>query len=346
MSPRSRRRSFTVVLTLALAVATPLAAHPAASATTAAQTSVERIFGTDRYETAAAVSADAFSRGGVITAFVASGVDFPDALSAAATAGLMDGPVLLTKPGYLPAVTAQEVDALELDSVFVTGGTGAVSDTVLRQLEPLTAEGSFRFGGADRYATAAAMLPWWTLEFPDTVFLASGADYPDALSGAAAAGFLHSPVLLTAPDALPAQTADALRRLAPSTVIALGGTGSLSDAVLESARLATGVDDATTERRGGQTRYDTAVSVSQGTFATGARVPIVYVASGENFADALAGAAAGGSLGGPVLLTPAQDAPAAVLAELRRLDPQRVVILGGPSVISDHVATQIAAALG
>ncbi|WP_417503577.1 cell wall-binding repeat-containing protein, partial [Microbacterium sp.] len=305
---------------------------------------IERIFGVDRYETAAAVAADAFSQGAVITAFVASGVDFPDALSSAAAAALMDGPVLLTKPGYLPAATAREITALSLNSAYVVGGKGAVSDTVLSQLEPLTVEGSFRFGGADRYATSAAMLPWWGLEFPDAVFLASGADYPDALAGAAAAGFLHAPVLLTAPDALPSEIAAALRRLAPSTVIALGGAGSVSDAVLESARLATGVD-ATAERRGGATRYDTAVSVSQRTFDVDPRVPIVYVASGENFADALAGAAAGGSLGGPVLLTPADQAPASVLAELRRLAPERVVILGGPSVISERVATQIADAL-
>lgn len=344
MPSRTRSRVAVTSIALAVAVVTLLAspAPPPASAAPRPQTTIERIFGADRYETAAAVSADAFPRTGVITAFVASGVDFPDALASAAVAGSMDGPVLLTKPGYLPAASAREITALSVDSVFVTGGPGAVSDGVLHQLESLTG-GAFRFGGADRYATAAALLPWWMLEFPDVVFLASGADYPDALSGAAAGGHLDVPVLLAAPDRLPAETVAALGRLAPSRVIALGGTGSISDAVLESARRAAG-DGATAERRGGATRYDTAVSVSQGTFADPG-VPVVYVASGEDFADALAGAAAGGSIGGPVLLTPPDEAPAAVLAEIRRLAPERVVILGGTSVVSERVATQIAAAV-
>ncbi|GGM46369.1 cell wall-binding repeat-containing protein [Microbacterium saperdae] len=351
-SHRRRRAAAAAIALSTLAVSAPLVAyasdgpsaaqHGSESATAAAPApSIERLFGADRYETAAAVSADVFEAG-TITAFVASGRDFPDALSAAPVSGLMNGPVLLTQPGWLPPATAREVAALKLDSVFVVGGPGAVSDTVLTQLDPLTAEGSFRMGGRNRYETAATMASWLKLEFPHVVYLASGDDYPDALTGAAAAGSAHDPVLLTGRDTLPVETAAALKRFAPSTVVALGGTGAVSDAVLDRAAAATGTQTGT-DRFAGSTRYDTAVEVSRNTFAAG--VPVVYIASGESFADALAGAAAGGSLGGPVLLTPPEEMPASAITELTRLAPARVIVLGGPTVVSETVVTQIEDAL-
>lgn len=76
-----------------------------------------------------------------------------------------------------------------------------------------------------------------------------------------------------------------------------------------------------------------------------AGVPVAYVANGMDFPDALAGAAAAGLLGGPVLLTPSNGLPAAVKNELSRLRPQRVVILGGTGVVSATVESQVGAAV-
>ena len=95
-------------------------------------------------------------------------------------------------------------------------------------------------------------------------------------------------------------------------------------------------------RQGGETRYDTAVAVSKAAFPT-AGVPVAYVANGMDFPDALAGAAAAGRLGGPVLLTPSNGLPAAVKSELARLAPKKVVILGGASVVSSAVESQAGA---
>lgn len=310
---------------------------------TTTHSSVQRVFGADRYETAVAVSADAFPSAGITAAFVANGRNFPDALALAAAAGALDGPVLLTPAASLPASTSREIAALQPGWAFVAGGPAVVSDNVINQLRPSTTEGAYRVGGKNRYATAAAISGFWDSAPPRTVYLASGTNFPDALAGAAAAGFVDAPILLTTRDVLPADTVAALKQLHPARIVALGGSGSVSDAVLKRARLSTGVTT-TTSRLGGSTRYDTAVSVSKATF-TKARVPVVYVASGLNFADGLTGAAAGGSLGGPVLLTRPAEMPAAVLAEIDRLDPVRVVVLGGPAVVSDRVFSQIATVL-
>jgi hypothetical protein len=73
----------------------------------------------------------------------------------------------------------------------------------------------------------------------------------------------------------------------------------------------------------------------------GPHTQVVYVATGENFPDAL-GAAATAALGlGPVLLVQQNAVPAPTLAELNRLQPPEIVIVGGTAVISNGVEAQL-----
>ncbi len=94
-------------------------------------------------------------------------------------------------------------------------------------------------------------------------------------------------------------------------------------------------------RWSGADRYATAAAVSAAAFPGGADV--VFVATGANFPDALAGGPAGGALGGPILLTGKDSVPAATLAEIVRLGPQRIVILGGSAAVSEAVRAQLQA---
>ena len=199
-----------------------------------------------------------------------------------------------------------------------------------------------RHGGASRYDTAVAvskaMFP--TAGVP-VAYVASGEGFADALAGAAAAGKLGGPVLLTQPNALPSVVAAELDRLNPQRIVILGGTGVVSSAVASKVK----AYSPSVVRQGGAKRYDTAVAVSKATYPTPG-VPVVYIANGEDFPDALAGAAAAGKLGGPVLLTPAGGLPSVVSTELDRLNPQRIVILGGTGVVSTTVEKQVAQYVG
>jgi len=292
---------------------------------------VERQFGSDRFATAARVSFRAHPFRGIDTTFLADGLNFPDALSAAAAAGRLGAPVLLTRSTTVPAATQSELTGLAPARVLVAGGPGAVSDDVMSRV------GATRLAGPDRFGTAAAVSTLWTSAA--TVYLANGMDFPDALAGAAAAGAKDAPVLLTRADALPESTASALVRLKPTRIVVLGGAAVVSEAVAAEAAAATGVATAV-QRLEGPTRYDTAVAVSKASFPT-AGVPVVYIANGMSYADALAGAAAGGERGGPVLLTPQSALPAAVFDEVVRLKPKRIVLLGGPSVVGDGVLARL-----
>jgi putative cell wall-binding protein len=115
----------------------------------------------------------------------------------------------------------------------------------------------------------------------------------------------------------------------------------VSDAVLAGLRGYATTGSVT--RLAGPDRYSTAVDVSFRTFG-GSRV--VFVATGRNFPDALGGGPVAGSLPGPLLLVPGTSVPTAVANELRRLDPDEVVILGGSGVVSSGVQSQIESVLG
>ncbi|MCS3444217.1 cell wall-binding repeat-containing protein, partial [Microbacterium phyllosphaerae] len=128
-----------------------------------------------------------------------------------------------------------------------------------------------------------------------------------------------------------------LARLKPQRIVVLGGSGVVSDAVMSKLRAYAAVG---VSRQSGLSRWETAVAVSKATFPS-AGVPVVFVANGRNFPDALAGAGAAGHLGGPVLLTEANGIPAVVAAELARLKPQRIVVLGGSGVVSDAVMSKL-----
>ena len=93
------------------------------------------------------------------------------------------------------------------------------------------------------------------------------------------------------------------------------------------------------DRIAGADRYSTAVEISKAAWDPG--VDSVYVATGSNFPDALAGSAI--ATDGPILLTATTGIPSATAAELSRLNPGRIVILGGTGAVSASVQTQLGA---
>jgi len=299
----------------------------------------DRIAGIDRYATSAATSASNFSPG-VSTVYVGSGQAFPDALSGAAAAAKAGGPVLLVQGGLLPLSTAEELARLQPGRIVLLGGTGAVDAPVMSLLQGYTSGTVTRVAGSDRYATAAAVSRATFAAHPAAVYIASGLNFPDALAGAAAAAHVGAPVLLV-DTGIPSSTVTELKRLAPTHIYVLGGTGSISAATqtalvqYTASRAASSVS-----RLGGADRYATAVAIAQATYTAG---DTLYIASGQAFPDALTGA----PLGGPLLLVPNGDTvPQEVLDEVTSLAPSSLVVLGGPSGVSDAADAALHAAAG
>lgn len=196
-----------------------------------------------------------------------------------------------------------------------------------------------RLGGKDRYATAARVAGQFSPNI-DVAFVADGNNFPDALAGAARAGSMNAPVLLTRASSLPGATTAELTRLRPNRIVVLGGPSAVNDTVLRELRQytrSTGADAVT--RIAGKDRFDTSARIS-GLYPSG--VATAYVATGRAFPDALSGAALAGTQDSPLLLVDTQRIPTSVQAELTRLRPQRIVILGGSGAVSGEVATALA----
>ncbi|MCA1569269.1 MAG: cell wall-binding repeat-containing protein [Chloroflexi bacterium] len=299
-----------------------------------------RLAGADRYATAARISAASFAPG-VPIAYVATGVTFPDALAAGPAAAKGGGPVLLAQGSALPSATTNELARLKPARIVVLGSSAVINDAAMATLRTYATSGSVtRIAGADRYATAARASAATFAPGVPVAYVATGLDFPDALAGGVAAGRQKGPMLLVRDTSIPAAAAAELTRLKPAKIVVLGGPSVVSDDV--AAWLRTFATTGSLTRLAGADRYATAIAVSRAT--TGNDAPrTVYVATGSLFADGLSATPAAARANGPLLVVPGGSLTAPLAAELRRLNPPRVVILGGPSSVSNALAAQIAA---
>lgn len=300
--------------------------------------SVERLSGTDRYATAAALSRRFFSPG-VPVVLVVTGTNFPDGLSAGPVGDQLGGPVLFATRDRLPEATRAEVARLKPGRILVVGGTSVISETVRAQLARLSTGGATRVEGSDRFATSALLS---ARAFPggaSIAYVATGRNFPDALAGGAAAGVQGAPMLLTDRTRLPGPIKAELTRLDPDRIMLLGGTSSVSSGVAtELGRIAT------VERIAGTDRYQTALALSRRVFGTNR--PGVVLATGRTFPDALAAAPVTRTVRGPILLVDGSRMPSGALAELSRLGPTTAYLAGGPRAVGVPVAKSVQRQLG
>jgi putative cell wall-binding protein len=168
---------------------------------------VVRLAGSNRYATSVAIAKAIVAHPDIILA--ATGVNFPDALSAGAAAGSFDfagsdlsAVVVLTAGGAMPLDTETYLDdsmtANPNTQIYGIGGDGS---------NALAVDG-FSFtpiAGSNRYQTAEFVADVF---FPgaQTIGVAIGTNWPDALSGGALLGSVNGPLLLTLPSTLTAGT--------------------------------------------------------------------------------------------------------------------------------------------
>ncbi|MDY0339640.1 MAG: cell wall-binding repeat-containing protein [Coriobacteriia bacterium] len=309
-----------------------------------------RLAGVSRYDTAIAVSADTFADGSVSHVVLATGSTFPDALSASALAGALRSPMLLTPSAALPPGLIGELTRLGATTVEIVGGEKAVGPGVATAL----LDAGFtvrRTAGGSRYLTSAAVARR-VVELtgnPEglTAFLVSGKKFADANAVSPYAYSQKYPVLLTDPNALPADTAAVADEIGVTHVVIAGGPLAVSGAV--EAEVLTVDSVMTTHREAGNSRYATAAQIADyavrmhwGDNAS------VGIATGGKFADALGGGAAIGARGGVLLMTNATVLSPETETYLSHVadDVLEVDVYGGTGVVSASVVAALETALG
>jgi putative cell wall-binding protein len=294
-------------------------------------TAVQSIAGATRYETAAEL-AEAAHPFGAETVYLAQGAALADVLALGPSAGRDDSAVLLTGSTSVPPATLAALSRLAPTRVVVVGGTAVVSETVVAQLvaagHPVT-----RVAGADRYETASLLSRAW--DGAGTVYLASGVEPADALSGGAAAAHRDVPLLLTNGTRLAPAVRDELARLAPARVVLLGGTTRIAPGV--EAELADLLPQVRLDRLAGADRYATSALVAREAWPA-ARSALL--ANGSASIDAVAGTQLADYQDAPLLLTRQTCQPAVVHDTGTALGTTLHTLLGGTSVLALSAGTQ------
>lgn len=214
------------------AAATPTApTTPEASPSASPTVSVQRIAGTDRYDTAVQIANKFFPQAdGVV---LTRGDTFPDALSGGAAAAAAGVPLMITEPTQIPTSVNTWLTNKTFTASLIVGGTTSVSDGIAATVSAHTTDptAATRIAGADRYDTAAAVA---ASVFPDavTAVIATGDNFPDALAGVPAAALNAAPMLLLPQQCTPVSVYNYLSTSQISSEIILGGPTSVTAAAL------------------------------------------------------------------------------------------------------------------
>lgn len=244
-----------------------------------------RIQGINRYETSISVSKKWSSSD---YAVLASGEDFPDALSAAPLARAYGAPILLTIPWTLMPNTEAELSRLGVKEVFIVGGTASVSKEIENKL---SAKGIkiTRVSGNNRYETSLAVADY--IGTAGEIFVVSGANFPDALSIASYAAYSQIPIILTESSELSEGVQEFISVYDVKKTYVVGGLGAINENVANKLP--------NVERIGGNNRYETNLKVLE-------KFPFYYgvtmFASGQGFADALSGSSLAALSSSPIIL--------------------------------------------
>lgn len=280
---------------------------------------VNRVAGPTRYQTSAMIAETKYPSGVPSgNVLLATGLNFPDALAGNYLAGQLGAPILLTPPTSsdpnFPTVTSALSKLLPgpVKKVTILGGTAAVGSDVQ---SALTAQGYLvsRIGGATRYDTAqmidtqSGQTPGNGVSGNPTAILATGQNYPDALSAGPLAWDKKFPVVLTdgtqstlSPQAQATLSTDKIKN-----VLIMGGSAAMNPGI--NAQL-TSMGITIDKQFAGVDRTDTAAqlaSYAQSTYGFGNTS--IILASGLTFADALSSGPWGGGAPMNIYLTATSD---------------------------------------
>lgn len=293
------------------------------SAKASSTPSIIRLGGSDRYVTAVKISEDGFAQSDYVV--LASGMDFPDALCAAPLAKKYNAPILLTPGNALNYNVSQEIKRLGAKNAFLIGGTGVLSQNIENQLKSLNVSYT-RIGGVDRYETSVKVAK--LVDTANGIVLASGEDFPDALSVASIAAAKQMPILLTPAKTQPDSVKNYISINSITKSYIVGGTAVITDSTASMLQNST--------RLSGSDRYKTNLAVIN-EFWDEIDFGTVYMATGEDFADALGGSAAAAKNSAPILLTDNHTYLSQDLFKEKSLDISLLKILGGTGAVSDSL---------
>lgn len=292
---------------------------------------IKRLAGSTRYDTmVSVVSEGAWSAGG--TVIVASGENYPDALSASGLAGMYGAPIVLTEGNKLSPQATEQIRSLRPSRIIVVGGLSVISGNVLVSLQGICSKVS-RIAGATRTDTSSALYRDGGNAWGSTAIVVSAANYPDALSVSPYAYAEKAPVFLCDPvTGLTDEQRVALKNF--KRVLVVGGENAVPSRFVQ--------DLPGVIRRAGATRYETSMAVADWGLSNGLREDAIVYAAGLNFPDALTAGPLAGRNGSVLLLVDSSSNSTVSYSVKFRGKTTKAWIVGGTSAVSQMTANRIA----
>ena len=316
------KKSVSVLLATSLATSGITGLQNAVLADTAnsADSKVERISGTDRYETCVNISKKAYKSSEV--AILASGQKIQDALASGGVAAKLKAPLLLTQKDRLPSVVFDELKRLNVKKVILVGGQESISKSLENQLDNMFKVE--RVSGKDRYETSIKLAEELNKDNKQENIIVNG-NTVDALTAGAVAAKLNRSIILTNGVNLPEGANRVVNPTSPNNII-IGGISSIN------------IEGLKGERIGGSDRYETSTKIAEKYYA--GKTNKALLANGVNSIDALSAINLVVSENAPVLLT-AYDSLDNDVSKFLENNTNKVYVLGGYQSISDDVYKNI-----
>ncbi len=295
--------------------------------------SYDYVFGPNRYDTSIyaaeylkkLMNVDTFS-----SIVIASGKNFPDALSGSYLANKNSAPILLINEKRSKDIQNFILNNLKYKgTIYVLGGEGAVPNSWLGKLS--SSFNVVRLSGSDRYKTNIEILKKCGFNGGD-ILVCTGKNYADSLSASA----IYKPILLVG-SKLSSEQKSYLNSLKSKGLKfhIIGGTGAVSDSVVNELKPYGTV----VKRYAGATRYDTSLELADAFFSKPTTAVLAY---GNNYPDGLCAGPIAYRLGAPLLLTSSSKSTYTRTASYTTyLNIKKAVILGGPALVSEAATWKI-----
>ncbi|GAA0733066.1 hypothetical protein GCM10008906_03490 [Clostridium oceanicum] len=286
-----------------------------------------RLGGNNRYDTAVKISINHWSQSNNV--ILVSGENFPDALSASPLSKKYDAPILLTRAQELPSNILNEIQRLKAKNVYIVGGIGVVNTNIENTFKKIGLNVT-RIAGKDRYETSVEVAK--KVGNFNNAIIASGNSFPDALSISSIAASKGIPILLTAKNNLPSVTFKFINDNNINKGYIVGGTGVVSSNISNKLN--------GFKRLAGKDRFKTNLAIVS-EFTNYLNYNNIFVATGYNYPDALAGSAAAAKLNSPIFLTNGitQIKLSEILSKLKTT--QNLKILGSTGVVSSTAVKRL-----
>lgn len=295
-----------------------------------------RIAGSNRFDTAVEISKKFFTTADTVV--IANGRIYADALSASPLASAMKAPILLSESNSISEKTIDEIIRLKAKNIVIVGGEGSISTTVEQKLSKIKGEKDetikvSRISGTNRYLTSLLVSKKVREISPsDKVLMVSGQNFADALSVSSLATEKNIPIVLTESKGLSSDVKTELKNWKIKEATVVGGVNSVSENVVKE------LEGITTNRIAGSNRYQTSVLVAKQAYPKANKI---FVASGENPADALSVGAITGKEKSPLVLVSKNNIDNSLLSFVKDNKVSNIILFGGENSITNEVANNL-----